>query len=59
MILSIKLITYLFNFHEGYTKIVTIPKGARNIFAAELKPSDNSLAIKLEKSGTYCFNGNL
>ncbi|XP_044021259.1 A disintegrin and metalloproteinase with thrombospondin motifs 6-like [Aphidius gifuensis] len=44
--------------HEAYTKIVTIPMGARHIFVTEKIPSENSFAIKLEKSGTYCLNAN-
>ncbi|XP_034943179.1 A disintegrin and metalloproteinase with thrombospondin motifs 20-like [Chelonus insularis] len=43
---------------QGYQKIVTIPKGARNVNARENGASENALAIKLEKDNTYCLNGN-
>ncbi|GAB1865491.1 A disintegrin and metalloproteinase with thrombospondin motifs 7 [Camponotus japonicus] len=42
---------------SAYTKIVTIPKGARSIQVSERKPSVNILAVKLEKDKTYCING--
>lgn len=43
----------------GYEKIVTIPKGARSIHVRETKPNKNTLAVRLEKSNTYCLNGNM
>ncbi|CAK9809490.1 A disintegrin and metalloproteinase with thrombospondin motifs 7 [Anthophora quadrimaculata] len=42
-----------------YVKVVTFPKGARSIYAAEVKPHKNTLAIRLENNNTYCLNGNL
>lgn len=45
------------SFCAAYTKIVTIPKGARSIQVSERKPSVNILAVKLEKDKTYCING--
>ncbi|XP_076766964.1 A disintegrin and metalloproteinase with thrombospondin motifs 12 [Xylocopa sonorina] len=42
-----------------YVKVVTIPKGARSIHVSEMKPNKNLLAVKLEKSGDYCLNGDL
>ncbi|KYQ49829.1 A disintegrin and metalloproteinase with thrombospondin motifs 7 [Trachymyrmex zeteki] len=43
---------------SAYVKIVTIPKGARSVQVSERKPSENMLAVKLEKDKTYCINGN-
>ncbi|XP_046591937.1 A disintegrin and metalloproteinase with thrombospondin motifs 7-like [Neodiprion lecontei] len=40
-----------------YQKVVTVPKGSRNIRFFEKAPADNSLAIKLEKGNTYILNG--
>ncbi|KAL0128942.1 hypothetical protein PUN28_003960 [Cardiocondyla obscurior] len=40
-----------------YVKIVTIPRGARSVQVTERKPSENMLAVKLEKDKTYCING--
>ncbi|XP_071564717.1 A disintegrin and metalloproteinase with thrombospondin motifs 7 [Temnothorax nylanderi] len=42
---------------SAYVKIVTIPRGARNVLVSERKPSENMLAVKLEKDKTYCING--
>ncbi|KMQ94667.1 a disintegrin and metalloproteinase with thrombospondin motifs 7 [Lasius niger] len=42
---------------SAYTKIVRVPKGARSVEVSERKPSENILAVKLEKDKTYCING--
>ncbi|XP_032687133.1 A disintegrin and metalloproteinase with thrombospondin motifs 7-like [Odontomachus brunneus] len=42
---------------SAYVKILTIPRGARSVRVSERKPSENMLAVKLEKDKTYCING--
>ena len=44
---------------SDYQKVVTAPKGSRNIHMFEKKPSQNVLAVKLEKEEKYCLNGGL
>ncbi|KAJ8669560.1 hypothetical protein QAD02_000819 [Eretmocerus hayati] len=41
---------------RGYTKVVIIPKGSRNIVIQELQESTNILAVKLPRSSKYCLN---
>lgn len=43
----------------GYVKVVTIPKGARNIVFEELHPSDNTIAVGPATGNTYYLNGDL
>ncbi|NP_001123217.1 ADAM metallopeptidase with thrombospondin type 1 motif-like [Nasonia vitripennis] len=45
--------------NSGYSRIVVVPKGSRNIRAYEMKEHDNTLAVKLAKKNSYCLNGNL
>nr|XP_012218606.1 PREDICTED: A disintegrin and metalloproteinase with thrombospondin motifs 7-like [Linepithema humile] len=42
---------------SAYVKIVTIPRGARSVHISERKPSENILAVLLEKNKIYCLNG--
>ncbi|XP_033228893.1 A disintegrin and metalloproteinase with thrombospondin motifs 7-like [Belonocnema kinseyi] len=42
---------------KSYQKVVTVPKGSRNIHMFEKKPSQNVMAVKLGKEEKYCLNG--
>ncbi|KAK0072882.1 hypothetical protein PV325_010650, partial [Microctonus aethiopoides] len=42
---------------QGYAKVVTIPKSAKQIKVFEKEPSENALAVKLEHYDDYCLNG--
>ncbi|KAI4488513.1 hypothetical protein M0802_011553 [Mischocyttarus mexicanus] len=42
----------------AYTKIVTVPSGARSIFLIEKKPAQNIFAVKTTKDKKYCLNAN-
>lgn len=46
-----------FALFAAYVKIATIPRGARSVQVSERRPSENILAVKLEKDKTYCING--
>jgi len=56
-IAQLLLVIHHFFLFTEYVKIVTIPRGARSVQVSERKPSENILAVKLEKDKTYCING--
>lgn len=47
------------SFAIGYVKVATIPKGSRNVYIEELKPSDNTIAVSDADEKKFFLNGDL
>lgn len=47
------------SFAIGYVKVCLIPKGSRNIYIEELKPSENTIAVSSSDEKKYFLNGDL
>lgn len=59
LVIAIKKSKLKLLFHIGYVKVVTIPKGARNIIFEELRPSDNTIAVGPAAGNSYYLNADL
>jgi len=53
------IIFFLIFIYKGYAKVITIPRGARNILIQELSPSENTIAIGSGDGKIYYLNGQM